>query len=93
MNPRFLQADSEDWSDWADVQADLSLRWPQRSFSLVLSCCSTFQQRQPSELTIARLNYIFSSVDLSKICFYFNAPPILALMIVSVLLSPLIDKV
>ena len=22
-----LQADSEDWSDWADAQADLSLRW------------------------------------------------------------------
>ena len=28
----FLHADSEDWSDWADVQADLSLRWAQRSF-------------------------------------------------------------
>ena len=25
--PRFLHADSEDWSDWADAQADLSLRW------------------------------------------------------------------
>ena len=24
---RFLHADSEDWSDWADAQADLSLRW------------------------------------------------------------------
>ena len=23
----FLHADSEDWSDWADAQADLSLRW------------------------------------------------------------------
>ena len=23
----FLHADSEDWSDWADVQTDLSLRW------------------------------------------------------------------
>ena len=25
-------AHSEDWSDWADAQADLSLRWAQRSF-------------------------------------------------------------
>ena len=25
-------AHSEDWSDWTDVQADLSLRWVQRSF-------------------------------------------------------------
>ena len=24
-NPSFLHADSEDWSDWADAQADLSL--------------------------------------------------------------------
>ena len=23
----FLHVDSEDWSDWADAQADLSLRW------------------------------------------------------------------
>ena len=33
-DPVFLHADSEDRSDWADVQADLSLRWAQRSF-----CC------------------------------------------------------
>ena len=26
-NPSFLYADSKDWSDWADAQADLSLRW------------------------------------------------------------------
>ena len=26
-DPSFLPADSEDWSDWADAQADLSLRW------------------------------------------------------------------
>ena len=26
-DPRFLHADSEDWSEWADTQADLSLRW------------------------------------------------------------------
>ena len=26
-DPSFLHADSEDWSDWVDTQADLSLRW------------------------------------------------------------------
>ena len=31
-NPRFLPADSKDWSDWVDTQADLSLCWAQRSF-------------------------------------------------------------
>ena len=29
---RFLHADSEDWSDWADAQADLSLRWAHMPF-------------------------------------------------------------
>ena len=33
-DPIFLHADSEDWSDWTDVQADLSLPLAQRSF-----CC------------------------------------------------------
>ena len=31
-DPVFFHADSEDWSDWAEAQADLSLRWTQRSF-------------------------------------------------------------
>ena len=30
----FLHADSQDWSDWADAKADLSLRWAHRSFCL-----------------------------------------------------------
>ena len=30
--PRFLHADSEDWSDWADAQADPSLRWEYTHF-------------------------------------------------------------
>ena len=35
MGPRFLQTDSEDsWSDWADAQADLSLRWAHMPFCL-----------------------------------------------------------
>ena len=31
-NPTFLHVDSEDWSDWADAQADLSLRWAHSHF-------------------------------------------------------------
>ena len=31
-NPMLLHADSEDWSDWADAQADLSLRWAHSHF-------------------------------------------------------------
>ena len=29
----FLHMDSEDWSDWADAQADLSLRWAHTHFA------------------------------------------------------------
>ena len=31
-DPRCRHADSEDWSDWADAQAELSLRWAHTSF-------------------------------------------------------------
>ena len=31
-DPSFLHADSEDWSDWVDAQADLSLRWAHMPF-------------------------------------------------------------
>ena len=32
-DPSFLHANSEDsWSDWADAQADLSLRWAHSHF-------------------------------------------------------------
>ena len=31
-DPSFLHADSQDWSDWADAQADLSLRWAHTHF-------------------------------------------------------------
>ena len=34
QDPMLPHADSKDWSDWADAQADLSLRWAHRSF-----CC------------------------------------------------------
>ena len=31
-DPSFLHEDSENWSDWADAQADLSLRWAHTHF-------------------------------------------------------------
>ena len=31
-DPSFLHADSEDWWDWADAKADLSLRWAHTHF-------------------------------------------------------------
>ena len=31
-DPTFLHADSEDWSDWEDAQADLRLRWAHSHF-------------------------------------------------------------
>ena len=31
-DPSFLHADSKDWSDWADAQAYLSLRWVHTHF-------------------------------------------------------------
>ena len=31
-DPSYLHALSEDWSDWANAQADLSLRWAHSSF-------------------------------------------------------------
>ena len=31
-DPVFLHVDSEDWSDWANAQADLNLHWGHRSF-------------------------------------------------------------
>ena len=33
-DPSFLHADSEDWSDWADAQVELSLRWAHMPFCL-----------------------------------------------------------
>ena len=42
-NPRFLHADSEDWSDWVNAQADLWLCWAHRLFCWF--CHATAQMR------------------------------------------------
>ena len=48
-------AHSEDWSDWADAQADLSLRWAHTHFvGFVMSRLILVIQRQKSLLWIAR---------------------------------------
>ena len=36
-DPQFLHVHNEDWSDWADVKADLSLCWAHRSFCWFLN--------------------------------------------------------
>ena len=42
-DPSFLHADSENWSDWADAQADLSLRWAHSHFvGFVMSRLKSF---------------------------------------------------
>ena len=46
----FLHAGSE---DWADAQADLSLRWAHRSFLLVLSCSDSFAKPKISRRWLA----------------------------------------
>ena len=35
-DPSFIHVDSEDWSDWADAQADPSLRWVHSHIGFVL---------------------------------------------------------
>ena len=44
-DPSFLHADSKDWLDWADAQADLSLRWAHNHIvgfvMRRLICCGT----------------------------------------------------
>ena len=53
QDPSFLHADSEDWSDWADAQADLSLRWvSEDSFCWFLSRGGSFSNSQLSEQNV-----------------------------------------
>ena len=45
MELRFLRVDSENWSEWADAQADLSLRWVYMSFCwFFFSCGGSYMQ-------------------------------------------------
>ena len=52
-DPRSLHADSEDWSDWADAQAYLSLRWAHTHFvGFVMS-----RLRFPSPVTVSKWRF------------------------------------
>ena len=42
-DPSFLHADSEDWSDWADAQADPSLRWVHMPFCWFCQAAAQFK--------------------------------------------------
>ena len=60
-DPRFLHADSEHWSDWADAQADPSLRWAHRSFCWF--CHSAAQLFQLTSLVTGLVCHIYSYID------------------------------
>ena len=55
-DPRFLHADSEDWSDWADAQANLSPRWVHRPF-----CCFCHEAAQIMKWVRAQQNHVCPS--------------------------------
>ena len=62
-DPSFLHADSEDWSDWADAQADLSLRWAHTHFvGFVMSWLSSISintRRQDIRIMDYSLSFVF----------------------------------
>ena len=51
--PKFLHADSDDWSDWADAQADLSLRWAHTHFVGFVMSQLRWCMTKPTKLTWA----------------------------------------
>ena len=57
----FLHADSEDWSDWADAQADLSLRWAHMPFCW-------FCPEAAQMLLWCRLLYCMTSLKETQFC-------------------------
>ena len=65
----FLHADSKDWSDWADAQADLSLRWAHSHFvGFVMRRLTSFDSMYFSfqyELARARQNQHRSAVSIA----------------------------
>ena len=60
---------SEDWSDWADAQADLSLRWAHRSFCLF--CLAAAQIRilktKKWNLAVSRAYLISPAQSINKL--------------------------
>ena len=59
-DPSFLHANREDWSLWADAQADLSLRWAHSHFvGFVMSGSNMVATRQH---TFCRISVLASHV-------------------------------
>ena len=84
--PSFLHADSEDWSDWADAQAHLSLRWAHTHFvgfvMWWLICCG--YSLDPQHMGRAKRFWYLSPMRAAKvqtslcICAVSPEPPLLA---------------
>ena len=68
---RFLHGDSEDWSDWAYAQADLSLHWTHMPFCWFFSCCGSSLDAlmQKSELKPILVCYDWKNLHLCS-CIY-----------------------
>ena len=62
-DPSFLYADSKDWSDWADAQADPSLRWAHMPFCW---CHETAQMYEPCGSDVCALSRENLSLVVSK---------------------------
>ena len=62
--PRFLHADSEDWSDWVDSQADLSLRWAHKPFCWFCHEKAQIFSVLPGKCTGASISQIQNAIDI-----------------------------
>ena len=64
-DPSFLHADSKDWSDWAEAQADLNLRWAHSHFvGFVMSRLIYYFLFQRWQLTMSRHKLVRMSMSL-----------------------------
>ena len=63
-DPRFLHVDSEDWSDRADVQADLSLRLAHRSLN-----CWFCHLTTPIYAIFSSVSFYMYFISLIVVCF------------------------
>ena len=72
-DPIFLHADSEDWSDWADAQAEVSLRWAHSHFvdfvtRRDVSIHMVLWMTCPIKITFPQTAFDMTQLELSKIC-------------------------
>ena len=77
--PSFLHADSEDWSDWADAQAHLSLCWAHKPFCWFYREAAQFTWREMDYRSASHSNpgqtkIIFCSFHTGSIAHVFVCP-------------------